>query len=213
MHDTILFDLDGTLTDPREGITRCIQHGLQELGHPAPPADELLWCIGPSLKGSFEKLLGDDADKAAEGVRLYRERFSTIGMFENQVYDGVEEMLKVLTQAGKRLILATAKPHVYAIPILEHFGLDSFFDCMYGSELNGRFTDKTELIAHILDDADLKPGTALMVGDRGLDIIGAHSNALKAIAVLYGYGTREELAETDPDYYADVPADISRLII
>jgi phosphoglycolate phosphatase len=191
--DAIFFDLDGTLTDPKPGITRSIQYALQKLDYPTiPTEDELTWCIGPPLRASFAKILGgeDDADRA---VSLYRERFSDIGLYENGVYDGISEVLTALSQSGRRLFVATSKPHVFATRIVEHFGLRIHFEHVFGSELDGTRVDKSDLLAYALKTAAVTPAKTLMIGDRSHDMVGAKNNGMQAIGVLYGYGSREEL--------------------
>jgi phosphoglycolate phosphatase len=188
----IFFDLDGTLTDPKLGITRSIQYALGKLDHPAPPADELTWCIGPPLHASFKTMLGGD-DRAALAVSLYRERFGDVGLFENEIYAGVTDTLSALQAAGHRLFVATGKPVIYAERIVAHFGLGGYFDCVFGAELDGRRADKTELLGYALQAASADPSRAVMIGDRSHDMIGARNNAMTAVGVLYGYGSREEL--------------------
>jgi phosphoglycolate phosphatase len=191
--DAIYFDLDGTLTDPKPGITRSIQYALQKLGHPTiPTEEELTWCIGPPLRASFAKILGgeDDADRA---VLLYRERFSDIGLFENAVYHGISEVLTTLSQSGQRLFVATSKPHVFATRIVEHFGLRHHFEHVFGSELDGTRVDKSDLLQYALKIAAVDPSKTVMIGDRSHDMVGAANNRMKAIGVLYGYGSRDEL--------------------
>jgi phosphoglycolate phosphatase len=189
--DTIYFDLDGTLTDPKPGITRSIRYALQKLDQPEiPTEDELTWCIGPPLRASFVKLLGGEhaADRA---VSLYRERFSDIGLYENALYDGIGDVLTALS--GRRLFVATSKPHVFADRIIDHFGLRPHFERVFGSELDGTRVDKSHLLAYALKEAAVDPAKTLMIGDRSHDIVGAKSNGMQAIGVLYGYGTRDEL--------------------
>lgn len=170
----ILLDLDGTLTDPKLGIHRCIRYALDKLNCPLDPNLNIDWTIGPPLKASLSQLLNsDDQDLAEQALTLYRERFSEIGLFENQVYDGVKETIEILVDSGFILYLATAKPIVYAQQILEHFGLIQYFKKAYGSELNGDRTNKGDLIASILEQEQLDPKNCLMVGDRKYDILGA----------------------------------------
>ena len=191
--DAIYFDLDGTLTDPKPGITRSIQYALQKLDHPAiPTEDELTWCIGPPLRASFAKILGAEthADRA---VSLYRERFSHIGLYENAVYDGISEVLTTLSRSGRRMFVATSKPHVFATRIVEHFGLRHHFEHVFGSELDGTRVDKSDLLAYALKIADVDPSKTLMIGDRSHDMVGAGRNGIKGIGVLYGYGSKDEL--------------------
>ena len=191
--DAIYFDLDGTLTDPKPGITRSIQYALQKLGHhTVPTEDELTWCIGPPLRASFAKILGAD-DHADRAVSLYRERFSDIGLFENAVYDGINEVLTALSQSGQRLFVATSKPHVFATRIVEHFGLRHHFEHVFGSELDGTRVDKSDLLQYALKIAAVDPAKTVMIGDRSHDMVGAGNNGMKRIGVLYGYGSKDEL--------------------
>ena len=198
----VLFDLDGTLTDPKPGITRCIQHALTALGREAPGEEELLWCIGPPLQESFPRLLDSD-EKALvdQAITHYRERFSTVGLFENELYPGVVEALQELRGAGLRTFVATSKPRVFALRIVEHFGLRLHVDEVYGSELDGTRTNKVELIEHLLAIEKLDLALSLMIGDRKHDLIGAHRNGLSAAGVGYGFGSREELMAESPAHY------------
>lgn len=190
----VLFDLDGTLTDPKEGIVTCIRHALAALDEPAPADPRLERFIGPPLRDCFRELLTDNHAEAVEAaVAAYRDRFASQGLFENAVYAGVPEALDSLAQRGARLFVATSKPRVYAERIIEHFGLASRFEAVFGSELDGRLSDKSELIAHAISAARLRPGDTTMVGDRRYDIVGAIRNGVVATGVLWGYGTREEL--------------------
>ena len=195
----ILFDLDGTLTDPVLGITRCIQHALVNLGRTAPDLDSLRRCVGPPLQDSFAELL-ETTDEAllAEAIRFYRERFKPVGMFENSVYPDVPEGLETLKARGHRLWVATSKPHVFAREIVEHFGLARFFERVHGSELSGLNADKGDLIRHVLAEEGIQPDQAWMVGDRMHDVIGARRNGVEAIGVLWGYGSEEELQSAAP---------------
>jgi phosphoglycolate phosphatase len=190
----VLFDLDGTLTDPFTGITRCIQHALGALGRSVPPADQLGWCIGPPLTESLATLLGPAlAHLAGEALDKYRERFGVVGLFENEVYPDVRDVLAELRRHGHCLHVATSKPTVFARRIVDHFALGEFFTSVEGSELAGARVDKTSLIAHILLQEGVAPADAVMIGDREHDIIGAHANGVGAVGVLWGYGSREEL--------------------
>lgn len=193
--DAIYFDLDGTLTDPKIGITRSIQYALGKLDHPAMPTeDELTWCIGPPLRASFVKLLGGD-HAADAAVAFYRERFSDVGLFENGVYNGVPEVLTTLRASGHRLFVATSKPHVFAERIIDHFGLRDHFERVFGSELDGTRVDKSDLLEYALKEAAVDPSRTLMIGDRSHDMVGARNNGMKGIGVLYGYGSRDELTQ------------------
>ena len=189
---TVFFDLDGTLTDPKPGIVRSIQHALARLGRPVPDEDELLWCIGPPLRASFVRLLGGETD-ADLAVQHYRDRFSDVGLYENELYPGISALLNGLREAGWTLHVATSKPHVYARRIVEHFELGTYFGEVFGSELSGERADKTDLLAHALLESGATLADSVMIGDRSHDMIGAENNGLTGIGVLYGYGSREEL--------------------
>ena len=190
--DAIFFDLDGTLTDPKPGITRSIQYALDKLGQPTiPTEDELTWCIGPPLRASFVKLLGEASADLA--VSLYRERFSEIGLYENSVYAGIPDVLGALRSSGHRLFVATSKAHVFADRIIDHFDLREHFERVFGAELDGTRADKSDLLAYALKTAAVESSHAIMIGDRSHDMIGARNNGIKGIGVLYGYGSEQEL--------------------
>jgi phosphoglycolate phosphatase len=210
---TILFDLDGTLTDPKDGITRCIRFSLERLGLTPPHGDHLTWCIGPPLRDSFARLMDTSDDGLLDqALALYRERYSTTGMYENELYPESIPALERVRAAGLRVFLATAKPRVFAAPILDHFGLSRFFHGIHGSELDGRCAHKGELIAHILHIENLDPATTLMVGDRCHDILGGRGNGVLTAAVTYGYGSRDEIEEAAPDMVFDSLADLARFL-
>jgi phosphoglycolate phosphatase len=203
--DAIYFDLDGTLTDPKIGITRSIQYALEKLDHrPIPAEHELTWCIGPPLRASFEKLLGG-SQSADAAVSLYRERFSGIGIYENSLYSGIAEVLTALGKSGHRLFVATSKPGVFAERIIDHFGLRDHIERVFGSELDGTRSDKTELLRYALRTASVDPARALMIGDRSHDMVGARNNGMGAIGVLYGYGSRQELMSAGARKLCDTP--------
>ncbi len=190
----LLFDLDGTLTDPFPGITKCISHALQKMGRESPPRESLHWCIGPPLKNSFAKLLSSDDETLTEkALGFYRERFGTVGLFENEVYEGIPEVLDSLQKNGHTLFVATSKPEIYAIRIINHFGLQRHFKVIYGSELDGTRSDKANLISHILQKEMITSSDTIMIGDRKHDIVGAKKNGVCSIGVLWGYGTKNEL--------------------
>jgi len=211
--DTVLFDLDGTLTDPKIGITTCIQYALNQLGYESPETEELLWCIGPPLTVSFAKLLQTtDKELSDRAIGFYRDRFATVGLFENSLYPQIPETLKLIRAAGYQTYIATSKPHVFAKRIIEHFDLTSLFDGIYGSELDGTRSDKAELIQHILLTENLNPTKTVMVGDRSHDAIGAKKNQLLAIGVTYGYGSEEELKLHGVDLLANSPKEIAQYL-
>jgi phosphoglycolate phosphatase len=207
------FDLDGTLTDPKPGITECIRHALAGLGRSVPAADDLLWCIGPPLPKTFATLL-DTTDPAlvARAMALYRERFGTVGLFENALYPGIPDAVAAVRDAGFATYVMTSKPHVYATRIVEHFGLTTLFDRVYGSELDGTRVEKTDLIAYALAQERLDPARVVMIGDREHDAIGARSNGVRAIGVTYGYGSEAELRREGAALLAPSPASIPALV-
>jgi phosphoglycolate phosphatase len=201
--DTIFFDLDGTLTDPKPGITGSIQYALQKLGRPVPSQDDLAWCIGPPLRASFATLLGGEKH-ADQGVAYYRERFGDTGLFENALYPGIAETLAAL-KPHYRLFVATSKPHVFADRIIDHFGLRPYFEHVFGSELDGTRVHKYDLLAWALERTGTDPARALMIGDRSHDIVGAKLNGISGIGVLYGYGSRTELVEAGASHLCATP--------
>ena len=205
MIKNILIDLDGTLTDPKVGITTSARYGLEKIGHPISDEINIDWIIGPPLKASLAKILNVEADHvlAEQALMGDRERFAVKGLYENHVFEGVTETLAELKRRGYRLFVATAKPTVYAKQILEHFDLAQYFTDIYGSELNGERTNKAELIQYILEQQKLQADQCLMVGDREHDIFGARQNGIDTIAVNDGYGRQEELALAQPKYQID----------
>jgi len=202
--DAIYFDLDGTLTDPKIGITRSVQYALDKLGLPVPSQDELTWCIGPPLRDSFVTLLGGDS-QADLAVSLYRERFGDVGLYENAVYPDIEHTLHALKQSHGRLFVATSKAGVFAERIIEHFGLGGYFEQVFGAELDGTRVHKSDLLAYALANTRVEPSRALMIGDRSHDMIGARNNGMGAIGVLYGYGSRQELVEAGASHVCATP--------
>ena len=208
---TIFFDLDGTLTDPAEGITGCIQHALERLGAEVPSKPDLTRFIGPPLSDTFSELLDTrDEQRVAEAIVLYRERFGPVGLFENSVYSGIPETLGGLRERGLELYVVTSKPHVYARKIVEHFDLAPFFREIYGAELDGTRTHKNELIEWVLEREGLDSSEAFMIGDRGVDMSGAHANGVIGVGVLWGYGSREELEEAGAQTLLGAPEELLR---
>jgi phosphoglycolate phosphatase len=181
----LLFDFDGTLTDPFVGITRSVQYAMLKLGRAAPAAADLRWCIGPPLKQAFATLLDSDDDAALEeGVRLYRERYSTVGKFENSLISGIVDTLAVLAAEGYFLSVATSKLNTYAGDIIDRFDLRRYFQVLHGSELDGRNAMKTDLIRHILATEQIEASNAVMIGDRSHDVVGANANGVVTVGVL-----------------------------
>ncbi len=208
---TLFFDLDGTLTDSKPGIVACIRHALGRIGRPVPPEEELLWCIGPPLAESFLQMTGS-REVAAEALAHYRERYVATGIFENAVYPGIPELLSELSGAGHRLFLATSKRRDDAERILQHFGLDGFFERAFGAAPDGRLARKSELLAHALAETGVDPAAAVMIGDRRHDIEGARANGLVSIGVLYGYGGETELREAGAGRLAADAAELAALL-
>jgi phosphoglycolate phosphatase len=212
--DAVLFDLDGTLTDPKPGICGSIAYALAKLGHAAPSHDDLEWCIGPPLVGSFAQLLAtQDAAVLSTAVSYYRERFSAGGLFENRVYDGIPESLASLREEGIPLFVATSKPKVFADRIVERFGLAPYFRSVYGSELDGTRCDKGEVIGHALASEGLAGKSVLMIGDREHDVIGAAKWGIPCIGVTYGYGSAEELTSAGAFSLCDSPEQLVDAIL
>ncbi|HEX6634081.1 MAG TPA: HAD hydrolase-like protein [Usitatibacter sp.] len=206
---TALFDLDGTLTDPREGITRSIAYALERMGVAPPPLDDLVFAIGPPLRASLARLLGTDSREAVErAIALYRERFADVGLFENRPYDGIADTLAALSAGGARLMVATSKPTVYARRIVERFALHAHFEEVHGCELDGTREDKRDLLAHVIPRHGLDAARSVMIGDRGADMRAARHHGLHALGVLWGYGSGEELSEAGAHALCAAPADL-----
>ncbi len=205
----IYFDLDGTLTDPYEGITKCILYALDELGFPHPDDDYLYNCIGPPLWDTFPELVGETLTQRA--VELYRERFVEFGWKENTPYEGIADALEAVAAAGHTLFVATAKPHMHAARIIEHFGMGDFIHNVYGSELDGTRATKGDLLAFAIER---NPGadTRVMIGDRKHDLIGALANDMTPIGVAWGYGSIEELTEAGAAAIAQSPRELADLL-
>jgi phosphoglycolate phosphatase len=198
---TVLFDLDGTLTDSAPGVAGSINAALQALGH--APVPELDWAIGPPIDDVMARLMrqcGDD--RVTEGVALYRQFYGASGLFDNALYPGISNMLDDLVTAGFTLCLATSKRRVFAERILAHFGLATRFRGIYGSEEGGLLDQKPALIAHILAREAVRSADAVMIGDRRYDIEGAHANGVRAIGVTWGYGSIAELRTAGADALA-----------
>lgn len=209
----LLFDLDGTLTDPKEGITTCVQVALRHCGVTVEDRDALCPFIGPPLKEAFMKFYGFDSEKADEAVKAYRERFSTVGKFENRAYEGMEDFLEDLCSHGRRLMVATSKPEVFAREILEHFGLDRYFSFIGGALLDDSRVLKEDVVAYVLRENGVSPGETVMIGDREHDVIGAHKNGVPCIGVLYGYGSRQELLGAGAEAVVEDLRELKKLLL
>lgn len=220
MKNIVLFDLDGTLTDPGIGVTNSVMYALDKFGIRVEDRSELYKFIGPPLQNSFMEFYGFDEEKADQAVVYYRELYNVTGKYENEVYDGISEMLADLKSEGKHLLVATSKPEYLAKDILEHFSLSEYFDVIAGSDLEGVRNTKGKVIQYALEEyAVLKNASveeikknAVMVGDRLHDVHGAKENGIACIGVLYGYGNREELEEAGADFIAEKPENIPVLI-
>lgn len=214
MYENILFDLDGTLTDPAEGITNSVAYALRKFGISVSDKRELYKFIGPPLVESFRDYYGFDEQKSILAVEYYREYFSDIGIFENSVYSGIEDMLSELKANSKCIILATSKPEIFAKRILNHFGLVKYFDVIAGSTLNTDRNTKSAVIEYALEKACVTDKSkVVMVGDRKHDIIGAKDNGLGSVGVLFGYGSIEELTVAGADYVIDTVEDLKNFLL
>jgi phosphoglycolate phosphatase len=209
----LLFDLDGTLTDPGTGITRSVAYALEAFGLRIEDLNSLCCFIGPPLKDSFMKYYGFSEEKALQAIEKYREYFRETGIFENEPIAGVESLLRHLAGQGKRLIVATSKPKLFADRILEHFHLAQYFSLVCGSELDGTRSKKGEVIGYALEQAAVADReTAVMVGDREHDVIGAREAGIDCIGVLYGYGAREELESADAVLIVESAEELDRAL-
>ena len=209
----VLFDLDGTVTDPEEGITKSVQYALQHFSIEVQERRELYKFIGPPLKDAFMECYGFTEQQTGEALLKYRERFEVTGWRENVVYDGMEKLLRHLRRRGKRIMLATSKPEVFAEQILVYFGLRDYFDFVGGASLDGRRNNKADVIRYVLDANGISSREkAVMVGDRKFDILGAKEFGLETVGVLYGYGDREELTTAGADHLVGSVAELEALL-
>ena len=210
MQKTILFDLDGTLTDSGMGIMNCAELALRHFGLPVPEREEMRTFVGPPLDHTFMKF-GVPADRVSEAIAVYRSRYVPIGKFENDPYPGIEELLKTLKARGHRLYVATSKPEEMSIEILEHFGLAQYFDRICGASLDRTRMENADVIRYLLDlvgDAE----NAIMVGDTAFDVIGAKQHGIPAIGVAWGYGKVEDMQEAGAIAIADTMEELLELL-
>jgi len=211
---SILFDLDGTLTDSREGIVKCLEYALSRSGVPVPPPEALSGHIGHPLRDIFRNLLGDPGPEAVEtAVRLYREHFESVGVLYNKVYPGVLDMLEGIRGRGWDAYVVTSKAETASRQVVSHFALDRFFAAVYGSDMDGARADKGELIEYVLEKESIAPVDAVMVGDRADDVRGALVNGLPSVGVTYGYGARSELVEAGATWVCDRPYSVLGVLV
>lgn len=213
MFETILFDLDGTLTDPGLGITNSVLYALEHMGYPLPERKELYCFIGPPLHESFSRFYGMTPAQADQAVALFREYFRRGGKEENQLYPGIPELLRALKDAGKNLVLATSKPEEFARETMAHFGLDQSITQIAGATMDRARTTKGAVIAYAMEHFQIEPSTAVMVGDREYDILGAKEHGIPAIGVTFGYGSREELEQAGAIATAASPEALQKLLL
>lgn len=217
MKKYFLFDLDGTLTDPKEGITTCVQYALHSLGIEEPDLDRLESFIGPPLKDSFMEFYGMDEEQAQAAVKKYRERFNDKGLYENEIYPGIAPMLQMLSEKGFRLAVASSKPTVFVEKILEHFGIRQYFKVVVGSELDGSRTSKDQVVMEALRQLfGAKPilyHEVYMIGDRRFDVEGARAMKVESVGVTYGYGGMEELREAHADYIVESVEELREFLL
>ncbi len=203
----VLFDLDGTLTDPGDGFVACVSYALEKIGCRPHAAGEIRRHVGPPLEETLARLLEDQAQIPA-AVAFYRERYASLGYLENAVYPGIEAALRALHAREMRLFVATSKPAVYAERIVEHFGLARYFRAVYGSELDGTRSNKTQLLSHLLARERLRPESTFMLGDRAQDMLAAAANGVHPVGALWGYGSREELAQAGAAAFCEQARDL-----
>lgn len=210
----LLWDLDGTLTDPMEGITKSVQYALKMFGIDVMDRTTLCRFIGPPLKDSFMNFYGFSSEKAEEAIRYYREYFSVTGLFENTVYPGIPSLLQACREAGYSHVIATSKPEIFAREILEHFHLSQEFVYIAGSELDGTRVKKAEVIRYALKQAGITDLSGVwMIGDRDYDVIGAREVGLPCIGVTYGYGTQNELVQAHADVITGSVKELEALLL
>lgn len=212
MYDLILFDLDGTLTNPEEGITKSVQYALKAFGIEEDNQEKLKLFIGPPLVDGFMQFYNMSRENALIAVQKYRERFSDIGIYENEMFEKVPEMLETLKKNGKKLALATSKPIVYAQRIIKHFGIDKYFDIVVGAEFDGTRNEKAEVIKEVLNRAGVYQN-AVMVGDRKQDVIGAIKNDIPCIGVSFGFAPEGELEENGAIEIADSIQELTKILL
>ena len=211
MYRYLFFDLDGTVTDPGEGITNSVMYALERFGIKVKDRSTLYPFIGPPLIESFEKYFGFGKDEAGVAVDTYREYYKERGIFENTVYEGIPELLKTEKERGKTVVLASLKPEAFAIRILEHYGLSKYFDFVSAARMDHSRETKGEIIEKAMKQLGITDKSAvLMIGDRQNDIVGAKENGVDSAGVTYGYGSRDELLGAGATYMVNAPLELLR---
>ncbi|HBM79608.1 MAG TPA: phosphoglycolate phosphatase [Clostridiaceae bacterium] len=214
LYDIVLFDLDGTLTDSKIGITKSVQYALSKFGIIEDNLDNLKPFIGPPLADSFMEFYNFTLGEAKQAIEYYREYYKDKGMFENKTYDGIDDLLESLKKAGRNLTVATSKPTFFSEKILKHFNIDGYFEFIVGSELDGRRASKADVIEYAISQLHCtRKEKIVMVGDRKHDVLGAKANGIDCIAVLYGYGSSAELKEAGPKYTIDTVQNLKKLLL
>jgi phosphoglycolate phosphatase len=208
----VLFDLDGTLTNPQQGFVNCIRYALAKLEIEIEAGTRLESYIGPPLHHTFRKLCGDE-NSAEQAMSLYRERYSITGLYENHLYEGIAECLVRLVSVVDSIHVVTSKPTIFSERIIEYFNLEQYINVVYGSNLDGSLSDKTELLAHVLESENILPQNAVMIGDRRFDMIGANNHGIRALGVLWGFGSAEELQSAGADELCAHPDEIYQRIV
>jgi len=210
----ILFDLDGTLSDPKVGITKSVQYALNKFSIDEPNLDKLECFIGPPLQDSFAEYYQLDEEDTQKAIGFYRERFREKGMFENELYTAIPTLLNMLKEQKFTLVVATSKPTVFSEQILNYFQIDAYFDLVVGSNLDGTRTAKTEIIQYILDKyKKYEHADFIMIGDRKHDIIGANNTGIDSIGVTYGYGSYDELSKANPSYIVESVEELKDILM
>lgn len=213
MWNDILFDLDGTLTDPVEGITGSVRHALTQLCHPVPPQEVLNRFIGPPLNQIFEEVCGFGKEKTEEAIGHFRLHFAKHGIYQNVPYKGMAQLLAKLKTQGRHLHIATTKPLPLAQQVLDMFNMAQYFDILAGSSLEHAGRPKSEVVEEVLQRGKIDPRKAVMVGDRVYDVVGAHNNALPCVGVLFGYGGMDELKNAKADYIASTVKELEEILL
>lgn len=213
-YNFVLFDLDGTLVDTGRGITNSVMYSLKKFGIDVQDRTSLYKFVGPPLHKSYEEFYGFSPNKAMLAVEYYREYYRDKGIFEVDLYNGIVELLEILKNNGLNIAVATSKPKVFAVKLLKYVGIYDYFDAVIGAELDGSRTDKSEIISYALTQCKIyDKSKIIMIGDRKFDMIGANTNSIESIGVVYGYGSKDELQKSNATYIAESPKDIEKILI